>query len=108
MTDEPDLSSPPFTRARPGTVEDVLAAPASPKVGAFFDLDGTLIAGYTAGVFFKHRLRRREVGVGELSRTFGLLLRTQAGHAEFDGDLQRFQEPVILSGEPHLAGRNLL
>ena len=40
MTGESDLSSPPFTRARPGTVEDVLAAPATPKVGAFFDLDG--------------------------------------------------------------------
>lgn len=88
MTDESDLPSPPFTRARPGTVEDVLAAPATPKVGAFFDLDGTLIAGYTAGVFFNHRLRRREVGVGELSRTFGLLLRTQAGRAEF-GDILR-------------------
>lgn len=83
MTDEADTSPPPFIRARAGTVEDVLAAPASPKVGAFFDLDGTLIAGYTAAVFLKHRFRHREVGVGELSRTLGLLLRTQAGRADF-------------------------
>src|SRR5438105_9269572 len=70
-------------KPKPGTVEDVLAAPATPRVGAFFDLDGTLIAGYTAAVFFKHRLRNREVGLGELGRTMQLWLRTAAGHADF-------------------------
>ncbi len=83
MTDQAEISTPPFTKARAGTVEDVLAAPASPKVGAFFDLDGTLIAGYTAAVFLKHRIRHRQVGIGELSRTVGLWLRTQAGSADF-------------------------
>jgi putative phosphoserine phosphatase/1-acylglycerol-3-phosphate O-acyltransferase len=82
------MSPPPWIKARAGTVEDVLAAPASPKVGAFFDLDGTLIAGYTTAVFFKHRIRHRQVGIGEFSRTVGLLLRTQAGRAEF-GDILR-------------------
>jgi putative phosphoserine phosphatase / 1-acylglycerol-3-phosphate O-acyltransferase len=70
-------------KAQPGTVEDILAAPASPKVGAFFDLDGTLVAGYTAAVFFKHRVRNREVGLGEVGRTLQLWVRAQAGRADF-------------------------
>ncbi len=70
-------------KPHPGTVEDVLASAASPKVGAFFDLDGTLVAGYTAAVFFKHRVRNREVGAGEIARTFGLWVRTAAGRADF-------------------------
>ncbi len=32
----------------PGSVAEILASPAGPKVGAFFDLDGTLVAGFTA------------------------------------------------------------
>jgi putative phosphoserine phosphatase/1-acylglycerol-3-phosphate O-acyltransferase len=67
----------------PGTVEDVRAAPTGPKVGAFFDLDGTLVAGYTAAVFFKHRIRNREVGGAEVVRTMQLWLRTKAGRADF-------------------------
>jgi hypothetical protein len=34
--------------AQPGTLADVEKAPVGPKVLAVFDLDGTLVAGYTA------------------------------------------------------------
>ena len=34
----------------PGSVAEILASPEGPKVGAFFDLDGTLVAGFTAAV----------------------------------------------------------
>ena len=37
-----------------------------PKIGAFFDLDGTLVAGFTAVILTQERLRRRDMGVGEL------------------------------------------
>lgn len=80
-SDIEDLGTP--VQPQPGTVEDVLAAPAGPTVGAFFDLDGTLIAGYTAAVFFKHRVRNREVAAGEVARTLRLWLRTAAGEADF-------------------------
>ncbi|HWF74931.1 MAG TPA: HAD-IB family hydrolase [Solirubrobacteraceae bacterium] len=43
--------------------------PQGPRVGAFFDFDGTLIAGYSAAAFYEDRVRRREFGVGELVRT---------------------------------------
>ncbi len=40
-----------------------------PGVAAFFDFDGTLIDGYSASAFFKHRLRTGDIGFQELLRT---------------------------------------
>jgi putative phosphoserine phosphatase/1-acylglycerol-3-phosphate O-acyltransferase len=54
-------------------VEELLAeverAPEGPEVGAFFDFDGTLIAGYSAAAFYQDRARRLEFGAGELVRS---------------------------------------
>jgi putative phosphoserine phosphatase/1-acylglycerol-3-phosphate O-acyltransferase len=48
---------------------EVEAGPKGRKVGAFFDFDGTLIAGYSAGAFYEDRAWRREFSAGELART---------------------------------------
>jgi putative phosphoserine phosphatase/1-acylglycerol-3-phosphate O-acyltransferase len=54
-------------------VDELLAqidqAPTGPKVGAFFDFDGTLIAGYSASAFYEDRVRRFELSAGELARS---------------------------------------
>ena len=42
----------------PGSVAEVEASRRGPRVGAFFDLDGTLVAGFTALVHTQDRLRR--------------------------------------------------
>ncbi|MBK7623850.1 MAG: HAD-IB family hydrolase [Kineosporiaceae bacterium] len=47
----------------------IAAGPAGPQVGAFFDLDGTLVAGFTATTFFTDQVRRGEVGVRTAMRT---------------------------------------
>ena len=39
---------PPADMRLPGSVAEIVASPAGPRVGAFFDLDGTLVAGFTA------------------------------------------------------------
>lgn len=39
------------------------------QVAAFFDFDGTLIDGYSAGAFFKYRLRRGEISVNEVVKS---------------------------------------
>ena len=49
----------------PGSVAEVDASPEGPAVGAFFDLDGTLVAGFTVAAVTRDRLRHREVGAGE-------------------------------------------
>ena len=43
---------------------EVEAGPKGRKVGAFFDFDGTLIAGYSAGAFYEDRAWRREFSAG--------------------------------------------
>ena len=55
----------------PGSVAEVMASPAGPKVGAFFDLDGTLVAGFTGVILTRERFRNRDMGVGELIRMIG-------------------------------------
>ena len=49
----------------PGSVAEIEASPPGPKIGAFFDLDGTLVAGFTGVIMTRDRFRRREMGVGE-------------------------------------------
>ena len=49
----------------PGSVAEVMASPPGPRVGAFFDLDGTLVAGFTAVILTRERFRSRDRGVGE-------------------------------------------
>ena len=57
MTDVPEL------------LAQIERAPKGPKVGAFFDFDGTLIAGYSASAFYQDRVRRFEFSSGELARS---------------------------------------
>ena len=68
----------------PGSVAEILASPEGPGVGAFFDLDGTLVAGFTGVLMTRDRLRRRQMGVGEF---FGMVqagLNHQLGRSEFE------------------------
>jgi putative phosphoserine phosphatase/1-acylglycerol-3-phosphate O-acyltransferase len=48
---------------------DIRKGPRGPGVGAFFDFDGTLIDGYSAGALYSHRFRNFEIGPTELVRT---------------------------------------
>jgi putative phosphoserine phosphatase / 1-acylglycerol-3-phosphate O-acyltransferase len=47
-------------------LREIEEGPSGPRVGAFFDFDGTLIAGYSATVFLRDSLLRREVGPEQL------------------------------------------
>jgi putative phosphoserine phosphatase/1-acylglycerol-3-phosphate O-acyltransferase len=68
----------------PGSVAEVGASPDGQTVGAFFDLDGTLVAGYTVKYLTQDRLRRREVGASEFVRTFALVVGAGLGRATFE------------------------
>ena len=50
-------------------IDDVERAPEGPRTAAFFDFDGTLIAGYSASAFYQDRIRRFELSPGELARS---------------------------------------
>ena len=68
----------------PGSVAEILASPPGPKIGAFFDLDGTLVAGFTAVILTQERLRRRDIGVGELLSMVSAGLSHTLGRIEFE------------------------
>src|SRR6201996_1670882 len=68
----------------PGSVAEILASAPGPKIGAFFDLDGTLVAGFTAVILTQERLRRRDMGVGELVSMVTAGLNHQFGRIEFE------------------------
>ncbi len=69
----------------PGSVAEVAASPEGPQVGAFFDLDGTLVAGFTVAAVTRDRLLRREVGAAELLRMMQLAVEYRLGWNQFDG-----------------------
>lgn len=58
------------------------AAPPGPGTVAAFDLDGTLISGYSASVVYRDRLRRFDISVAELLRTTGAALDTRLRGAD--------------------------
>lgn len=50
-------------------LEEIDRSPEGPRVGAFFDFDGTLIEGYSAAAFFTYRLKRGEIPAKEVIRS---------------------------------------
>ncbi|BBZ29510.1 acyltransferase [Mycolicibacterium madagascariense] len=68
----------------PGSVAEVEASPQGPEVGAFFDLDGTLVAGYTGVLMTQDRLRRGQMSVGEFIGMVQAGLNHQLGRSEFE------------------------
>ncbi len=83
----------------PGSVAEVEASPEGPEVGAFFDLDGTLVAGFTGVVMTQDRLRRGQMSVGEFIGMVQAGLNHQLGRSEF--------EDLIGKGARMLRGNSL-
>src|SRR5271167_5173879 len=83
----------------PGSVAEIMASPPGPEIGAFFDLDGTLVAGFTAVILTQERLRRRDMGVGELLSMVQAGLNHTLGRIEF--------EDLIGQASSALRGRQL-
>ncbi|GID32336.1 HAD-IB family hydrolase [Paractinoplanes brasiliensis] len=52
----------------PDIIETVCGGAAGSKIAAFFDLDGTLVRGFTAESILRDQLRRGQIGPAELAR----------------------------------------
>jgi len=83
----------------PGSVAEVEASPQGPNVGAFFDLDGTLVAGFTGIIMTQDRMRRREIGIGEFLGVVQAALEHRLGRADF--------EQLIYRGASMMRGRSI-
>jgi HAD superfamily hydrolase (TIGR01490 family) len=65
-------------------IADVEAGPPGPRVGAFFDFDGTLIDGYSLSAFARHHLRSLQITPADLGRMFLTGLRGVATEEDFE------------------------
>jgi putative phosphoserine phosphatase / 1-acylglycerol-3-phosphate O-acyltransferase len=61
-----------------------IGPPDGPEVAAFFDLDGTLIDGYSAAVLYRHRLRDRDIGLAEILALVGAASGSPLDEAGFE------------------------
>lgn len=68
----------------PRPAAEVDASPQGPHVGAFFDLDGTLVPGYTAAAHTRDRLRRRDLRVVEFLTIVQLAVQFRLGRRTFE------------------------
>jgi HAD superfamily hydrolase (TIGR01490 family) len=84
------VSNPSQSVAKPWSAEqliaDVEAGPQGPRIGAFFDFDGTLIDGYSLSAFARHHLRSLEIAPADL----GQLLLTGIRGVTTEEDFERF------------------
>ena len=75
-------ADPPSRLSTPAAEVD--AGPEGPDVGAFFDLDGTLVAGYTAAAQTRDRLRRRDLRMVEFLTIVELAVQFRLGRRAFE------------------------
>ncbi|MUM17626.1 HAD-IB family hydrolase [Mycobacterium sp. CBMA271] len=68
----------------PDPAADIAISPAGPQVGAFFDLDGTLVAGFTPTAHARDRMLRRQASVGEILGVLEATFRYKLGRMEFE------------------------
>jgi HAD superfamily hydrolase (TIGR01490 family) len=62
----------------------ITASTPGPHVGAFFDLDGTLVAGFTATAHAGDRIRRGQASIGELLGILEASVRYRMGRMQFE------------------------
>jgi putative phosphoserine phosphatase/1-acylglycerol-3-phosphate O-acyltransferase len=65
-------------------IAQVFESREGPDVLACFDYDGTLIGGYSASVFYEHRIRTLDIGPLELARTLLMSARGINTEADFE------------------------
>jgi HAD superfamily hydrolase (TIGR01490 family) len=68
---------------------EIAASTPGPQVGAFFDLDGTLVDGFTATAHASDRIRRRQARIGEVLGVIEASMRYRLGRMRFEHLLTR-------------------
>ncbi|MCX2929558.1 HAD-IB family hydrolase [Mycobacterium sp. CVI_P3] len=77
----------------------IAGSPTGPTVGAFFDLDGTLVAGFTATAHASDRVRRGQARIGEVLGVIEASLRYKLGRMQF--------ERLLIRAAGYLRGESL-
>ncbi len=78
-----------MSAAPPDPIAEIVAGPPGPQIGAFFDLDGTLVDGFTATAHASDRIRRRQAKIGEVLGVIEASMRYRLGRMRFEHLLTR-------------------
>src|SRR5690349_24587011 len=70
-------------------IAEIAASTPGPRVGAFFDLDGTLVDGFTATAHASDRIKRRQARIGEVLGVIEASMRYRLGRMRFEHLLTR-------------------
>ncbi|MDV3126367.1 HAD-IB family hydrolase [Mycobacterium sp. 21AC1] len=81
------------------SLEEIGTGPGGAQVGAFFDLDGTLVDGFTATAHAGHRIRQRQAALGEVLGIIEASVRYRMGRMPF--------ERLIVRAAGYLRGESL-
>jgi HAD superfamily hydrolase (TIGR01490 family) len=73
----------------PDPIAEIGVSSEGPQVGAFFDLDGTLVDGFTATAHASDRIRRRQARIGEVLGVIEASTRYRLGRVQFSRLLTR-------------------
>ncbi|KUI36961.1 haloacid dehalogenase [Mycobacterium sp. IS-1496] len=71
------------------SVDEIAGGPGGRRVGAFFDLDGTLVDGFTATAHAGDRIRRRQASLGEVLGVLEASVRYRLGRMQFERLVRR-------------------
>src|ERR1700752_1682978 len=80
-------------------IAEIAASTAGPQIGAFFDLDGTLVDGFTATAHASDRIRRRQARIGEVLGVVEASMRYRLRRMRF--------EPLLTRAAGYLRGESL-
>lgn len=80
-------------------LDEVAAGPGGTRIGAYFDVDGTLVSGFTAVAHANHRIRTRQARIGEVLGVIEASLRYRLGRMEF--------ERLVVRAAGYLRGESL-
>jgi len=70
-------------RAHADIIAEVEALPEGPEIGAFFDFDGTIIAGYSAMSLLREQIRRRQLSVRQVAESARAMAAFGIGNTSF-------------------------
>ncbi len=73
-------------------LDEIESGPSGPRVGAFFDLDGTLVSGYTGATFYEHQIKSGQVSPIDLGRSLAV-----AADGALGGDVSKMGDIGIAS-----------
>jgi len=81
--------------SRKELTHEIERSPSGPKIAAFFDVDRTLLAGFSAGGFFKDKLAQKDLSLGNLARAAAGAFRFGAKQTSFPTFLEETSTDLV-------------